>query len=155
MLTIFASLAQDESESKSCNICGGIRHKFTDGTSKFLNRVCYGYRAADNALVIYPDEADVVKQIFKWNAEGDSLRTISFKLEQRGVKAPRGGVIWSPETLRKLLANEKYTGNVILQKTCVVEYFSGRQIQNQGQMPRYLVHDNNPAIIQAIDIFSF
>ena len=152
MLTIFASLAQDESESKSYNICWGIRHKFTDGTSKFLKRICYGYRAEDDVLVIYPYEADVVKQIFKWRAEGVSLRKISFTLEQHGIRSPRGGATWSPETLRKLLANEKYTGNVILQKTYVADYFSGRQVQNQGQMPRYLVYDNNPAIIQDTDL---
>lgn len=153
MLTIFASLAQNESESKSYNICWGIRHKFADGTSKFLHRVCYGYLSSGNALVIHPDEADVVKQIFKWRAEGDPLRTISFKLKQYGIKAPRGGSSWSPETLRKILANEKYTGNVILQKTYVSDYFNARQVRNQGQMPRYLVYDNNPAIIQGVDIF--
>lgn len=103
--------------------------------------------------MIYPDEADVVKQIFKWSAEGDSLRTISFKLEQRGVKSPRGAATWSPKTLRKILANEQYTGNVILQKTYIADYFSGRQVQNQSQMPRYLVYNNNPVIIQDLLFF--
>ena len=154
MLTVFASLAQNESESKSYSICWGIRHKFAEGTSKFLSRVCYGYRSSGNALVINPDDANIVKQIFTWRAEGDSLRTISFKLEQHGVKAPRGGATWSPETLRKLLANEKYAGNVILQKTYVADYFTGRQVQNQGQMPRYLVHDNNPAIVRDANVFT-
>lgn len=155
MLTILASLAQNESESKSYNISWGIRHKFAEGTSKFLGRGCYGYRSLGNTLVIYPDEANVVKQIFTWRAEGNSLRKISLKLEQRGVQAPRGGAIWSPETLRKLLTNEKYTGNVILQKTYVADYFSGRQLQNKGQMPRYLVHENNPVIIHGLDVCSY
>jgi hypothetical protein len=147
MLTIYASLAQEVSESRSYNISWGIRHNFANGTSKFLNRACYGYRTKNDQLVICPAEAEVVKQIFGWRSEGTSLRTISYRLQQLGIKAPRGGLIWGPETLRKLLENEKYSGNVILQKTYIADYFSGKQAVNHGQLPRYLINRNNPTII--------
>jgi DNA invertase Pin-like site-specific DNA recombinase len=148
MLTIYSALAQGESEARSYNIRWGIRQGFRDGTSGFLNRVCYGYKeAADVNLVIDSEEACVVRQIYQWRAEGDSLRAISAKLYQRRIKAPRGGSIWRPETLRKMLANEKYLGNVLLQKTFVMDELSGKQIKNIGQLEQYLVQENNSAIV--------
>lgn len=148
MLTIYASLAQEESESKSYNIRWGIRRGFEDGTSKFLNRSCYGYGInEDGDLVISFEKAKVVRQIFQWRAEGDSLRTISTKLKQYGIKAPRGGDTWSTETLSKLLKNEKYTGNVLLQKTFVANFFHGMQVKNRGQLEQYYIENSHPAII--------
>jgi hypothetical protein len=75
------------------------------------------------------------------------LRDISTKLKECGIKTPRGRAKWGAETLSKLLSNEKYTGNVLLQKTYVADYFSGRQAKNTGQLERYIIHDNHPAII--------
>lgn len=149
MLTIYSGIAQEESESKSYNIRWGIRQRFKDGTSKFLNKSCYGYRIDENGeLVIFKEEAQVVKKIFQWRAEGDSLRMISAKMKEHGIiKAPRVGIVWGTETLSKLLANEKYTGNILLQKTFVENYFTGAQIINTGQLSRYLVENNHPAII--------
>ncbi len=148
MLTIYASLTQAESENLSYNIRWGIRRGFMNGTSRFLSRSCNGYKTnEDGNLEIIPEEAQVVRQIFQWRAEGDSLRTISAKLKQCGIKAPPGGDIWGTETLSKLLTNEKYMGNVLLQKTFVKDFHIGKQVKNLGQLAQYYVYKNNPAII--------
>jgi DNA invertase Pin-like site-specific DNA recombinase len=148
ILTIYSALAQGESETRSFNIRWGIRKGFRDGTSGFLSRACYGYRTIeDGNLVIFAEEAKVVRKIFQWRSDGDSLRTISKKLKQCGIKAPRGGHTWRPETLRKLLANEKYSGNVLLQKTFVEDVLNGKQVKNNGQLARFFVHDNHPAVV--------
>ncbi len=97
-------------------------------------------------MTINAEEADVIKQVYCWRAEGDSLRRISAKLKERNILAPRGGETWGPETLRKVLANEKYTGNVFLQKTYVKDVLSGKQTINKGQLDQYLVLSNHPSI---------
>jgi len=148
ILKLYACYAQDESERKSRDIIWGIRHSFQTGKSKIRNRPCYGYKKTiEDELVVEPGEAEFVRQIFEWRAEGASLRAISGRLKERGIKSPRGGEVWGTETLSKLLANEKYTGNVLLQKTYVQDYFSGRQAKNDGQLDRYLIQNTHPAII--------
>jgi len=101
-------------------------------------------------LIINAVEAESVRLIYRWRVEGDTLRAISEKLTKLGIKAPRGGEIWGPETLRKILINEKYSGNVLLQKTCIKDALSGKQIKNEGQLDQYLIYENNSAIINTL-----
>ena len=149
MLTLYAGLAQDESENMSMNIAWGIRQRFADGTSKFLTRPCYGYyKDKQGNLVIDEAKAKVVRDIFDWHNRGYSLRDISKRLYQAGIVSPSGKEHWGPETLRKILNNEKYYGNVLLQKTFVADFFRGKQSPNQGQLSRYFIEDCHEAIIK-------
>ena len=144
MLTIFAALAQTESENKSYNICWGIHRRFQTGISKFLNKPCYGYSIDDSGkLSIDEDTAKVVRRIFQWREKGYSLRVIAGKLKNLEIPAPRSGHTWGTETLSKILANEKYTGDVLLQKTFVEEYFIGKQAKNKGKLTRYLAEKSS------------
>ena len=139
---------QNESESKSYGIKWGFRVRFKSGDAKFYNRPCYGYKqGADGTLEIIPEEAAVVTLIFDWKSEGASLRTIASRLMDMKIKAPRGGDIWGIETVRKILNNEKYYGDVCLQKTYIADYFSGKQVPNRGEYDRYLLRDHHTAII--------
>lgn len=148
LLTIFASLAQAESENLSADICWGIRRGFEDGSSGFIDRLCYGYRKSTNGtLVVHEPEAKVVRLIYQWRIHGYTLRKISKLLSEKGITAPKGGKHWGIETLNKLLHNEKYTGNVMLQKTYVPNTLTGEQEQNNGQMPKYYVEHTHQEII--------
>lgn len=148
LLTIYASLYQNESESKSALITWGIRVRFADGSSAFANRPCYGYcRNQDGLLEIVPEEAEIVRQIYSWHREGRSLRSISKALADMGIKSPRGHSHWSIETIRKILNNEKYYGNVLLQKTYISNYFTGKQSVNNGELERYLLEEHHQAIV--------
>lgn len=148
MLTIFASLYQNESETKSFAVHWGNVVRFQNGKSKFYNRPCYGYKQAeDGTLEIVPEEAAVVMLIYEWRAEGDSLRTIASRLMELNIKAPRGGNVWGIETLRKILNNEKYYGDVLLQKTYIADFFTGKQVPNRGECESYLSKDHHEAIL--------
>ena len=148
LLTIYASLYQNESESKSALITWGIRVRFANGSSGFANRPCYGYRRNPAGLLeIVPEEAEIVRQIFRWHREGRSLRYIAKALGNMGINSPRGHTNWSVETIRKILNNEKYYGNVLLQKTYISNYFTGRQSVNNGELERYLLERHHSAII--------
>ena len=148
-LSIYASLYQNESESKSFAIRWGNTARFQNGTSRFFNRICYGFRHNDEGeLTPDPDEAETIRKIFMWHRDGYSLRQISTNLAAEGIPSPRGGKTWGIETIRKILNNEKYFGNVLLQKTYVADYFSGRQKENHGELEKYLITEHREAIMR-------
>lgn len=131
--------------SRSQNIKAGLRKGFATGESKMANRKCYGYDAASNGtLTINPEEAKQVRWIFKRYLAGDSLGKIAAGLERRGIPSPTGRSKWNRETIDKLLSNEKYIGQVLLQKTVST---GGAQIKNDGFMGQYLYTGNHEAII--------
>jgi len=148
MLTLYASIYQNESVEKSSETTWGIRSRFQAGTSRFADRECYGYKkSATGELVPYEPEAEIVKLIFNWHRQKVSLRKISARLSDMNIKAPRGGDVWHIETIRKILNNEKYYGDVLLQKTYVSEYFTGKTAPNTGVLPKYIIENHHEAII--------
>lgn len=117
---------------KSDAIKAGLRKGFQDGSSKVAKRKCYGYTLSPNGeLEINPREAKVVCWIFERYLSGDSLRRIATGLEKQGILSPTGRPKWNREAIDKLLSNEKYTGQVMLQKTVST---GAAQIENDGLM---------------------
>lgn len=130
---------------KSKSIRTGLQKGFRDGTSKMAHRRCYGYNVGSGGeLVINPNEATTIRWIFASYLNGDSLGKISAGLERQGILSPTGKLKWNRETLSKLLSNEKYTGQVLLQKTVST---GATQIKNDGLMNRYLYTSSHEAII--------
>lgn len=150
-ITIYAAFAQSESESKSENIRWGIIRKFEMGAVSYTNRPCFGYRKGENHLEIVPDDARVVKQIFAEYIFGRSLKGISLLFESQNALSPKGSSKWSPQTIKNILQNEKYTGDIILQKTFVENFFDAKQVRNVGQRNRYLISNCHEAIISKQD----
>ena len=148
LLTVICAQAQDESESKSADIKWGLQKSFSDPDSKYYQRKCYGYKHDENGkLVVDEKEAEVVRLIFRMSKEGASLSQISQTLQEQGIPSPRGKAVWSRESLRKMLNNEKYLGKVVLQKTFVADCLSHKQMKNMGQHDKYEIVDNHEAII--------
>ena len=77
-----------------------------------------------------------------------SLRAITAKLKEHGIPSPRGNPVWQIETVRKILNNEKYYGDVLLQKTYVSDYFTGKQSPNNGEMDQYLIEGHHDGIVK-------
>ncbi|MEG1820595.1 MAG: recombinase family protein, partial [Oscillospiraceae bacterium] len=148
-IEIYCALAQNESENKSHNIKWGVQAGFEQGTSGYQHFACYGYRFDEimQTLVIIPTEAEVVRMIFDLRLQGYSYGKISAELAKRDIQSPTGKLIWSRESIRKLLCNEKCAGAVILQKTYVKDFFTGKQKKNVGQLQRYLYKNNHKAIV--------
>lgn len=97
--------------------------------------------------MIVPNEAEVVRMIFDLRLQGFSYGKISAELAKQNIPSPTGKPIWSREGIRKILCNEKYTGAVMLQKTYVENFFTGKQVKNTGQLQRYLYKNNHEPIV--------
>ena len=109
---------------------------------------CYGYIKSDgDCLVINETEAEIVRWIFDQYLFGDSLGKIAGELEQKKISSPTGKAKWSAATLDKLLSNEKYVGEVMLQKTFVEDVFSGTQVKNAGQRSKFLIQNHHEPIV--------
>ena len=116
LITIMTSLAQQESESISRNIKIGLQYRYQRGqvivnTSRFL-----GYDKDDDGnLVINPEQAKVVKRIFYEWLTGKSTIEIARELTKEGLKNGIGRTKWHSSGIIKILRNEKYIGDALLQ----------------------------------------
>lgn len=148
-LTLQAAIAQEESHTLSQNITWGIQRCFEDPNSLCWSIPCYGYQHNEHHELVpkYP-EADHVRLIFKMRSSGCSVKQIADELESRAIPSPRGNRHWEQATIRKMLANEKYFGDVILQKTFVKDFLSGKQVKNNGQKSKYMMSSRHEAIIK-------
>lgn len=152
-MTIYATVAQEESVSKSRITRWGLVSGFKSGTSKLANRVCYGYKQdKDGNLIIDEGQAKNVKLIFDLYLQGYSLSGIAKELSKRGIVSPTGKVTWTNVAIDKLLENEKYIGKALLQKTYVPNILDQKQKKNNGELTQYLYENNHVGIID-IEIF--
>ena len=148
LLTIMASLAQQESQSLSQNIKLGLQYRYQNGEVQVNHNRFLGYtKDEDGHLIIEPTEAEVVKRIYREYLEGSSLLQIGRGLEADGILTAAGKAKWRPETLRKILQNEKYIGDALLQKTYTVDFLNKKLVQNNGIVPQYYVENSHPPII--------
>lgn len=148
LLTIMASLAQQESQSLSQNIKLGLQYRYQNGEVQVNHNRFLGYtKDEDGHLIIEPTEAEVVKRIYREYLEGSSLLQIGRGLEADGILTAAGKAKWRPETLRKILQNEKYIGDALLQKTYTVDFLNKKRVQNNGIVLQYYVENSHPPII--------
>ncbi|MDY6267877.1 MAG: recombinase family protein [Selenomonadaceae bacterium] len=148
LLTIMASLAQQESQSLSQNVRMGIRYRYQQGKVRVCTTRFLGYdKGADGELVINPEEAKVVKRIYREYLEGESYSEIGAGLEADGIRTAAGGTKWRAGTLIKILTNEKYIGDALLQKTVTTDFLSKKRVKNKGIVPQYYVEGDHEAII--------
>ena len=154
LLTILASLAEDESHSISSNCRWGIQKRFQDGTYR-MSTASYGYDVKDGNLVINEGEAEVVREIFDTYLAGASLRSIANMLNDRGIPTKREGEVWKngsrvsgkwdTSSIRDILDSVTYTGDMLLQKTYKDRKFNTHR--NEGQYPFFYAENHHPPII--------
>lgn len=148
MLTIMASLAQQESQSLSQNVKLGIQYRYQQGEVQVNHNRFLGYTKDENKhLVIDTEGAEIVKRIYREYLEGASLLQIARGLEDDGIHTAAGKAKWRPETLKKILQNEKYIGDALLQKTYTVDFLSKKRVKNNGIVPQYYVENSHEPII--------
>lgn len=143
MLTILSSFAEEESVSISQNNKWSAQKRFRNGTF-IIGYPPYGYANDGGSMVIVPEEAEIVKQIFDSFLSGMSTAAIAGDLEKRGIKTKKNGE-WRARTVNSLLRNEKYTGDVIYQKTWTDDNFTRHN--NNGDIDQYIVRNHHEAII--------
>ena len=148
ILTCLSSFAQAESESISQNVARGKRMGYKQGKFPFRYVNFLGYRkGSDGQPEIDPEEAAVIRMIFQSYLDGDSLQKIKEKLESDGILTATGRKDWTTQTILRILQNEKYMGDVLLQKTFTASFLEGRQRKNNGELPKYYIENNHPAIV--------
>ncbi|EOM67156.1 resolvase [Enterococcus faecium EnGen0164] len=148
LLTIMASLAQQESQSLSQNVKLGLQYRYQQGKVQVNHKRFMGYtKDEDGNLTIVPEEAEIIKRIYREYLEGASLLQIARGLEADGILTAAGKAKWRPETLKKILQNEKYIGDALLQKTYTVDFLSKKRVKNNGIVPQYYVENSHEPII--------
>jgi len=148
MLTIMASLAQQESQSLSQNVKMGLQYRYQQGEVQVNCSRFLGYtRGENNKLVIVPEEAEVVKRIYREYLEGASMLKIARGLMADGILNGAGNERWHTSNINQILRNEKYIGDALLQKTYTTDFLTKKRVKNNGYVPQYYIEDNHDAII--------
>lgn len=148
LITLHSSFAQAESESISKNVAWGKRKSMEAGNVPIQYSKLLGYRKGPDGLPeIVPEEAETVKQIYRWYIGGYSLAGIVNELEARQMKNAAGNTKWSRNTVQSILSNEKYIGDAIMQKTYVVDCISKEVRKNNGELPMIVVENHHEPII--------
>ena len=125
LITIMSSLAQEESRSISENVTWGHRKRFADGKIMVSYASLLGYKKGeDGNLAIDETQAPTVRRIYARFLEGATPQTIAKEFTSDGIPTPRGKQIWSPSTVRSILANEKYKGDALLQKSFTTDFLT-------------------------------
>lgn len=147
LITILSSIAQGESESISSNNKWSTIRRFKNGTF-ILSCPPYGYRKNEyGELVIHPEEAAIVRRIFEEYLGGKGSYTIARELEEAGIPTVRAGKDWLDSTVKGILQNCVYEGDLLLQKTISAEVIPFNRKRNHGELPQYLITDNHEPII--------
>ena len=149
LLTIMSSLAQDESRSISDNITWGQRKRFADGKVSMPYKHFLGYKKGEDELPeIVPEEAEIVRMIFRMYLEGKTSYAIAAFLTEQGIPTPSQKTsVWQASTIDSMLQNEKYRGSALLQKTFTVDFLQKKMKVNEGEVPQYYIEESHPAII--------
>ena len=153
LLTIMASLAQQESASLSQNVKLGLQFRYQEGKVQVNHNHFLGYtKDEEGNLIVDEDEAAIVRRIFREYLEGASFRDIANGLERDKIKTGGKKYKWHLSTIQGILQNEKYMGDALLQKTITTDFIEKTRIKNDGTVPQYYVKDSQEAIIPR-DIF--
>ena len=152
LITIMSCFAQAESESISKNVAWGIRQSFKNGNVPMQYKKLLGYKeGADGNGEIVSDEAEIVKEIYRCYLDGASLNQIADMLNNRGLTTKGSNSPYRKEVIQRILTNEKYTGDALLQKTYITDCITKKSRKNNGELPMYLVKNHHEPIISRTD----
>ena len=144
MLTLLASVAQEESRMTSERMKWRVRNNYENGLP--WNGTIYGYKLVNGSFVIVPHEADVVRYIFDRFLQGAGVNALANELNRLGVPS-RFGALWCKNSVMNILRNCTYAGNLMLQKTYRSDHITKQRMVNRGQLPMYYVQGAHEPIV--------
>ena len=148
MIALYGSFAQAESESISKNVSWGKEKAYREGKVQFQYKHLLGYKkGADGKPEIIPEEAETVKLIYTMFLDGHSMKNIALILHVKGIHTKTGSTEWRTNTITRILQNEKYVGDALLQKTFTSDCITHKAVKNHGERPMYLVTNHHDPII--------
>ena len=149
ILALLSSVAEGESENKSEAMKWSYKRRFSNGIALCPTWALLGYTTDDYGnMVIVPEEAEIVKYIYDSFVEGWSVRDIAEKLTAAHIPTVKGLEVWPTGSVYNILRNEKYSGDVVNQKTFTPDFRSHKSVKNRGQERKYIIRDHHPAIIE-------
>ena len=147
-LNMYSMMAQAESETKSKSIQWGIRSRFAKGIPRIVD--LYGYIRNERQLTPNPDTMGHVVMMYKMRANGCSIQRIINRLHELNIPSPTGKEYWSYSTVCYILTNERYVGDVLMQKTVVIDIFSHKSVKNNRIVPSYFKEGYHEGIIDRV-----
>ena len=148
LITLMSSLAQEESRSISENVTWGQRKRMADGQVCMPYGQFLGYRkGSDGKPEIVPEEAELVRRIYREFLSGMAASRIAKTLTKEGVPTPGGCEKWQISVIESILSNEKYKGDARLQKKFTVDFLTKKMKVNEGEVPQFYVEGSHPAIV--------
>lgn len=148
MLTILASFAQEESLSVSENCKWRIRNNYEEGIPNGFT--IYGYDIKKRKMTVNEGQANIVRQIFNMYLTGIGSNRIAKYLNENNIPSPKNSV-WNKSGVIEILKNEKYIGDLHLQKYYSENHMSKRTMKNDGRLKQYYVTENHEPIISRDD----
>ncbi|NCC87633.1 MAG: recombinase family protein [Clostridia bacterium] len=149
LLTLYSLFAQEESMTISKNCKKGARMRMSKGTYVSSNPP-YGYRLANNQLVIDESEAEIVRRIFSEYLGGKGYSAIARDLMADGIPFKNNKMKWRPQTVGIILKNERYVGDMLLQKSFSEDALPYNKRINKGELPQYYVSNTHEPIVERI-----
>jgi DNA invertase Pin-like site-specific DNA recombinase len=149
LLTIMSSIAQEEARNTSENVKWNVQRRFREGVPVVNTERFLGYtkdRKGGN-LVIVPEEAKTIRLIFELYLSGMGQRKIAQHLEALGLETGAGKKKWFESSVNCILKNEKYSGDLIQQKTISIDYLNHTKVKNTDIAPKYHIENSHEAII--------
>ena len=148
VLTLLSAMAQQESENISSHVLLGLKMKKDRGELIGYNG-CYGYNynLETKEITINEEEASIVRYMFERYVEGVGSSTIAKELTTKGIKTPKGGTKWCESTIRGILKNEKYIGDVLMGKTFTIDPISHKRLSNLGEVDKHYLKEHHEPII--------
>ena len=148
MITMYGAMAQSESESISGNVKWGKKRAMEAGKVSIVYKNLYAYeKGADGKPIPIPAQAEIVQELYTRYLTGASLRELKDWLENGNHPTVAGGTAWSITAVKGILTNEKYCGDVLLQKTFSTDVISKKVVKNTGQLPKYLIQNHHEGIV--------
>ena len=148
LLSIMASIAQEESRSISENCKWGQRRRFAEGKFSVPYKRFLGYDRGENGeLVINEEQAAIVRRIYDMFLDGATPYAIAKALTEDNIPTPGGKTVWRRNVVKSILTNEKYKGDALLQKVFTVDYLTKQKKKNNGEVTKYYVEGSHEPII--------
>lgn len=146
-LTLYSAFAQAESESISENVKAGVRMKMKRG--ELVGKYApfgYLYNKELNKLVIDENKKDIIIYIFEEYSKGVGFRTIALNLNVNNIPSPTG-VKWCHASVRRIITNEKYVGDLKTGKYYSDNVISHKRKINYGEKEQYFTSNHHKPII--------
>lgn len=149
MLTIMSSMAQEEARHISENVRWTMKKKFREGIPMFCHSTFIGCTKdpVTKKIIIVEKEAKIIREIFDLYINNVGPNEICRIMESRGYLTGRGKTKWNLSYVQSILKNEKYCGDLLLQKTVTTDFLSHKRKRNVNDAPMYYVKDNHEPIV--------